>query len=261
MKRSNTLAGDGKWDRRSALRAAAVLAGAAATAPLLGGPAMAQAGPSGDADALFKAGKFEQAGRAYEEILRTGPHEPARGPPARLCRAAGQPVPRRREIPQDGHHAGARRQGRQLLPGRLLHPAGQVLPVRTTLASGRRGQLRQVVRGGPRRGVSDPRRHRAGAMAADGPDAAGGGLGQRRTAEALHVLHRRPESGPDRDGSQGSRAEPRRQSEDRLRERHHLGVLRDTGVLQAGRHRTAQHPRGLVVDGVGRRCRHRPATA
>jgi len=73
MKRSNTLASDGKWDRRSALRAAAALAGAAATAPLLGQPAMAQAGPGGDADALFKAGRFEQAGRAYEEILRTDP--------------------------------------------------------------------------------------------------------------------------------------------------------------------------------------------
>jgi hypothetical protein len=30
-------------------------------------------GPSGDADALFRAGKFEQAGRAYEEILETDP--------------------------------------------------------------------------------------------------------------------------------------------------------------------------------------------
>ncbi|NJP96669.1 tetratricopeptide repeat protein [Nonomuraea sp. FMUSA5-5] len=49
-----------------------MLAGAAATAPLLGGAATAQAG-SGDADALFKAGKFEQAGRAYEEILKKDP--------------------------------------------------------------------------------------------------------------------------------------------------------------------------------------------
>ncbi|MFI6392514.1 tetratricopeptide repeat protein [Nonomuraea sp. NPDC050540] len=63
---------DGKWDRRSLLRGAAVVAGAAATAPLLGGAATALAG-SGDADALFKAGKFEQAGRAYEEILRKDP--------------------------------------------------------------------------------------------------------------------------------------------------------------------------------------------
>ncbi|SEH00927.1 Tetratricopeptide repeat-containing protein [Nonomuraea solani] len=63
---------DGKWDRRSLLRGAAVVAGAAATAPLLGGAAAALAG-SGDADALFKAGKFEQAGRAYEEILKTDP--------------------------------------------------------------------------------------------------------------------------------------------------------------------------------------------
>ncbi|MEV0621771.1 aspartyl protease family protein [Nonomuraea sp. NPDC050404] len=62
----------GAWDRRSLLRGAAVVAGAAATAPLLGGgAAAAQAGD--DADALFKAGKFEQAGRAYEEMLRTDP--------------------------------------------------------------------------------------------------------------------------------------------------------------------------------------------
>ncbi|WP_165494956.1 tetratricopeptide repeat protein [Actinomadura roseirufa] len=44
---------------------------AAAAAPLLGEAAGAQDG--GDADALFKAGKFEQAGRAYEEILKAGP--------------------------------------------------------------------------------------------------------------------------------------------------------------------------------------------
>ncbi|MGP4022050.1 tetratricopeptide repeat protein [Actinomadura sp. 3N407] len=62
---------DGEWDRRSLLRGA-VVAGAAATAPLLGGAATAQAG-GGDADALFKAGKFEQAGRAYEEILKKDP--------------------------------------------------------------------------------------------------------------------------------------------------------------------------------------------
>ena len=49
------------------------MAGAAATAPLLGESAMAQAGPSSDADALFKAGEFEQAGRAYEEILKNDP--------------------------------------------------------------------------------------------------------------------------------------------------------------------------------------------
>jgi hypothetical protein len=63
---------DRRWDRRSLLRGAAVLAGAAATTPLLGEAATARA-DSGDADALFKAGKFEQAGRAYEEILRTDP--------------------------------------------------------------------------------------------------------------------------------------------------------------------------------------------
>ncbi|MBT2227711.1 tetratricopeptide repeat protein [Nonomuraea sp. NEAU-A123] len=63
---------DGKWNRRSLFRGAAVLAGAAAAAPLLGKAATALA-DSGDADALFKAGKFEEAGRAYEEILKTDP--------------------------------------------------------------------------------------------------------------------------------------------------------------------------------------------
>ena len=67
------MANDGEWDRRSLLRGAAVVAGAAATTPLLGEAATAQAG-SGDADALFKAGKFEQAGRAYEEILKKDPN-------------------------------------------------------------------------------------------------------------------------------------------------------------------------------------------
>ncbi|MBG6092469.1 tetratricopeptide repeat protein [Actinomadura viridis] len=66
------MADDGGWDRRSLLRGAAVVAGAAATTPLLGGAATAQA-RSGDADALFKAGNFEQAGRAYEEILKVDP--------------------------------------------------------------------------------------------------------------------------------------------------------------------------------------------
>jgi tetratricopeptide (TPR) repeat protein len=73
VEKSNTLPSEGKWDRRSALRAAAVMAGAAAAAPLVGGPAMAQAGSGGDANALFKAGKFEHAGRAYEEVLRNDP--------------------------------------------------------------------------------------------------------------------------------------------------------------------------------------------
>ncbi|WP_133848344.1 tetratricopeptide repeat protein [Labedaea rhizosphaerae] len=67
------MAGSGKWDRRSALRAAAVMAGVAAAAPLLGRSATAQPGPGPDADALFKAGRFEQAGRAYEEILKKDP--------------------------------------------------------------------------------------------------------------------------------------------------------------------------------------------
>jgi tetratricopeptide (TPR) repeat protein len=71
-KREKAVADDGEWGRRSLLRGAAVVAGAAATAPLLGGAARAQAGGS-DADALFKAGKFEQAGRTYEEILKTDP--------------------------------------------------------------------------------------------------------------------------------------------------------------------------------------------
>jgi tetratricopeptide (TPR) repeat protein len=66
------MADDGEWDRRSLLRGAAVVAGAAATAPLLGEAASAQA-DSGDADALFKAGRFEEAGRAYEQILKKDP--------------------------------------------------------------------------------------------------------------------------------------------------------------------------------------------
>ncbi|MFI7135767.1 aspartyl protease family protein [Nonomuraea sp. NPDC050153] len=66
------MAHDGKWDRRSLFRGAAVLAGAGAAAPLPGTAATAAA-DSGDADALFKAGKFEQAGRAYEEILKKDP--------------------------------------------------------------------------------------------------------------------------------------------------------------------------------------------
>lgn len=49
------------------LRGAAVLA----AAPLLGGAATAGADP--DADALFNAGHFEQAGRAYERILKADP--------------------------------------------------------------------------------------------------------------------------------------------------------------------------------------------
>ena len=48
---------------RSVLWAVAGMAGAAATAPLRRESALAQAGPSSDADALFKAGEFEQAGR------------------------------------------------------------------------------------------------------------------------------------------------------------------------------------------------------
>jgi tetratricopeptide (TPR) repeat protein len=61
-----------EWDRRSLLRGAAVVAGAAATTPLLGEAATAKVGSS-DADALLKAGKFEQASRAYEEILKKDP--------------------------------------------------------------------------------------------------------------------------------------------------------------------------------------------
>ncbi|MEW2354611.1 aspartyl protease family protein [Spirillospora sp. NPDC029432] len=61
----------GEWDRRSLLRGASVAAGAAVIAPLLGRAGTARA--DGDADALFKAGEFEQAGRAYEEILKKDP--------------------------------------------------------------------------------------------------------------------------------------------------------------------------------------------
>ncbi|MFD0688680.1 aspartyl protease family protein [Actinomadura fibrosa] len=62
----------GGWNRRSLLKGAAVVAGAAAATPLLGKATRAHADGS-DADALFRAGKFEQAARAYEEILRTDP--------------------------------------------------------------------------------------------------------------------------------------------------------------------------------------------
>ncbi|GAA0935255.1 aspartyl protease family protein [Virgisporangium aurantiacum] len=63
---------DGEWDRRSLLRGVAVLTGAAVAAPLLGGAATALA-DTGDADGLYQAGKFEEAGRAYEEILKRDP--------------------------------------------------------------------------------------------------------------------------------------------------------------------------------------------
>ncbi|WP_242883423.1 tetratricopeptide repeat protein [Actinomadura litoris] len=63
---------DGSWDRRALLRGAAVVAGAAATAPLVGGTAKAHT-RGDDADALFNAGKFDQAARAYEEILKKDP--------------------------------------------------------------------------------------------------------------------------------------------------------------------------------------------
>ncbi|HEY3688632.1 MAG TPA: tetratricopeptide repeat protein [Streptosporangiaceae bacterium] len=63
---------DGEWNRRSLLRGAAVVAGAAAATPLLSEAATARAGID-DADALFKAGKFARAGRAYEEILKKDP--------------------------------------------------------------------------------------------------------------------------------------------------------------------------------------------
>ena len=66
------MAHDGGWDRRSLLRGAAALTGAAAAAPLLGARADAAGGIS-DADALFNAGKFERAGRAYERILKGDP--------------------------------------------------------------------------------------------------------------------------------------------------------------------------------------------
>ncbi|AQZ62265.1 hypothetical protein BKM31_13050 [[Actinomadura] parvosata subsp. kistnae] len=49
-----------------------MVAGAAATAPWPGRAAAAQADGT-DADALFRAGKFEQAARAYEEILKKDP--------------------------------------------------------------------------------------------------------------------------------------------------------------------------------------------
>src|SRR4051812_6283574 len=62
----------GQWDRRSLLKGATMVAGAAAATPLLGKATKALADDT-DADALFNAGKFEQAGRAYEEILKKDP--------------------------------------------------------------------------------------------------------------------------------------------------------------------------------------------
>ncbi|NUP16994.1 MAG: tetratricopeptide repeat protein [Streptomyces sp.] len=50
-------------------------AGVAATVPLLGGVAAARA-RGADADALFKAGEFERAARAYEELLAEDPANP-----------------------------------------------------------------------------------------------------------------------------------------------------------------------------------------
>ena len=63
---------DGGWRRRSLLRDTAVLAGAAVTVPLPNGGAAAPAG-SADADMLFTAGRFEEAARAYELVLRKDP--------------------------------------------------------------------------------------------------------------------------------------------------------------------------------------------
>ncbi|MGW6059020.1 tetratricopeptide repeat protein [Streptomyces sp. NPDC055189] len=60
------------WERRSLLRGAAVWTGAAAAGTLLGGPAAALGG-SRNADALFEAGEFEEAGRAYERVLDKDP--------------------------------------------------------------------------------------------------------------------------------------------------------------------------------------------
>ena len=70
--KEKAVADDSGLNRRSLLRGAAVVAGAAAAAPLLGETARAQAG-GGDADALFKAGKFDAAARLYEAILQKDP--------------------------------------------------------------------------------------------------------------------------------------------------------------------------------------------
>jgi tetratricopeptide (TPR) repeat protein len=81
--KEKAVADDREWNRRSLLRGAAVVTGAAAAASLLGETARAQAGGndaamaaqagSGDADALFKAGKFDAAARLYEAILQKDP--------------------------------------------------------------------------------------------------------------------------------------------------------------------------------------------
>ena len=243
------MADDGRWDRRSLLRGAAVVAGGAVTAPLLGEAATALAG-GGDADALFKAGKFEQAGRAYEEILKKDPKN------LHAARQRGYVGLLANEFPDAEKYL---KMAIELSPGDkdanrflgdcYIRQDKFSLSAPHWQAAGEDGYAKwfAAVRGEAYQVHGDIG---AGAVSADGPDAAGGGLGQRRTAEALHVLHRRPVAELDRDGGQGGRAEPRRQSEDRVRGRNHMGVLRGAGILQAGRHRTAQHPRGLVGHGV-----------
>ncbi|WP_320669588.1 aspartyl protease family protein [Patulibacter defluvii] len=65
---------EGRWGRRAVLQGAAAMAGAAAFARLPeSATASVAAKAGGSADALFEAGRFEQAGRAYEAILERDP--------------------------------------------------------------------------------------------------------------------------------------------------------------------------------------------
>ena len=61
------------WSRRTMMRRAGLVAGAAAVLPMVGGwdPASADADP----DALFKAGRFAEADRGYARILRGNPND------------------------------------------------------------------------------------------------------------------------------------------------------------------------------------------
>ncbi|MEV5571705.1 tetratricopeptide repeat protein [Spirillospora sp. NPDC052269] len=60
-------------NRRRVLAGLGLAAGSAAVAPLLGTPAGAAAEDGADPDALLKAGRFDEAARGFEEVLRKDP--------------------------------------------------------------------------------------------------------------------------------------------------------------------------------------------
>ncbi|GIG87368.1 retropepsin-like aspartic protease [Plantactinospora endophytica] len=61
----------GGWKRRTLIRRAGLVAGAAAVLPAVGASSSARAG--GDPDELFRAGRFAEADQGYAGILRTDP--------------------------------------------------------------------------------------------------------------------------------------------------------------------------------------------